>query len=276
MAESEPFLKRFATPIQTLMTLGLFVQLSVLGGLAAAPGIWVYQQVERFSAGWSEWPRMFAQGFGGFMGYFTFTLCVLLVTGLFRLITFAGTPLGTYPYYSMKGFQWASYNAIILLVRYTCINWIRVTPFIVIFHRLMGMKIGKRVQINTAVIGDSNLIEIGDDTVIGGDCTLIGHSAERGNLVTSRVKIGSNVTVGLMAMIMPGVEIGDRAVIAANAFLPKGTRVEAGEIWAGIPAKKVGDRKPRGAPTESSSTSTSSSVAGPTDDPAPLVTGRPG
>jgi len=49
--------------------------------------------------------------------------------------------------------------------------------------------------------------------------------------------------VGLMAMIMPGCEIGDRAVIAANAFLPKGTIVGPGEIWGGIPAKKLGDRK---------------------------------
>jgi non-ribosomal peptide synthetase-like protein len=250
MAESEPLLKRIATPVQTVMTLGLFVQLSVLGGLAAVPGLWVFGEIDALSSAWSRFPRLFALGTGGFLAYFTYTVCVLFVAGAFRTITFAGTPLGTYSYYSLKGFQWASYNAIILLVRYSCINWIRVTPFIVLFHRMMGMKLGKRVQINTAVIGDSNLIEIGDDTVIGGDATLIGHSAERGNLVTGRVKIGSNVTVGLMAMIMPGVEIGDRAVIAANAFLPKDTKVGPGEIWAGIPAKKVGERKPKGVPAE--------------------------
>jgi acetyltransferase-like isoleucine patch superfamily enzyme len=248
MPESEPLLKRFATPLQTVMTLGLYVQLSVLGGLAAAPGIWVFERVASLAAGWSEVPRLIGLGVGGFLGYFVYTLVVIFVAGAFRLLTFAGTPLGTFSYYSLKGFQWASYNAIILLVRYSCINWMRVTPFIVVFHRLMGMKLGKRVQINTAVIGDSNLISIGDDTVIGGDATVVAHAAERGNLVTAPVKIGANVTVGLMAMIMPGVEIGDRAVIAANAFLPKGTKVAAGEVWAGIPAKKVGERKPRGAP----------------------------
>jgi non-ribosomal peptide synthetase-like protein len=245
MGEPEPLLKRFATPLQTAMTLGLYVQISILGGIAAAPGLWIFLQIDHFTAGWSTWPRLIAQCSAGFLGYFTFTFCVIFVTGLFRLVTFAGTPLGTYSYYSVKGIQWASYNAIILLVRFTCMNWMRVTPLLVLFHRLMGMKIGKRVQINTAVIGDSNLIEIGDDTVIGGDATLIGHSAEHGNLVTGRVKIGSNVTVGLMAMIMPGSEIGDRAVIAANAFLPKDSRVGPGEIWAGIPARKVGERKPR-------------------------------
>jgi acetyltransferase-like isoleucine patch superfamily enzyme len=154
-----------------------------------------------------------------------------------------GTPEGRYSYYSFKAFQWASYNALILLVRYTCINFMRVTPFINLFHRMMGMKLGKRVQINTAVIGDSNLITIGDDTVIGGDVTLIAHSAERGDLVAERVKIGSRVTVGLMAVVMPGCEIGDGAVIAANAILTKGTKVGAGEIWGGVPAKKLGEKK---------------------------------
>jgi acetyltransferase-like isoleucine patch superfamily enzyme len=248
MAKEENLLKRFATPLQTLMALGLYVQISVLGGLAATPGAWVFTRAMALSDGWSTWPRLLALSIGGFLGYFTYTICVIFVTGVFRVITFAGTPLGTYSYYSGKGFQWASYNAIILLVRFSCMNWMRVTPLICVFHRFMGMKLGKRVQINTAVIGDSNLIEIGDDTVIGGDVTLIGHSAERGNLVTSRVKIGSNVTVGLMAMVMPGVTIGDRAVIAANAFLPKGTVVGEGEIWAGIPAKKIGDRKKKEGP----------------------------
>jgi acetyltransferase-like isoleucine patch superfamily enzyme len=45
--------------------------------------------------------------------------------------------------------------------------------------------------------------------------------------------------------VMPGVVIGDRAVIAANAFLGKGTVVGPGEIWGGVPAKKLGERKPR-------------------------------
>lgn len=243
MAEQEPFFKRWATPLQTVMAFGLYLQISVLGGIAATPGVWVFTRAMAMSRGFALWPRLVVLSIAGFLAYFTYAICVIFVTGAFRLVTFARTPLGTYSYYSGKGFQWASYNAIILLVRYSCINWLRVTPLICLFHRFMGMKLGKRVQINTAVIGDSNLIEIGDDTVIGGDATLVAHSAERGSLVTARVTIGSNVTVGLMAMVMPGVTIGDRAVIAANAFLPKGTVVGPDEVWAGIPAKKLGERK---------------------------------
>jgi len=247
-----PFLHRFATPLQVLLTLGLYLQLSALGGLAAAPGLYGWWALLDATAEWERPGRALVLAIAGFVAYFSYALCVIFVVGAFRVLTRAGTPLGRYPYYSMKGFQWASYNALILLVRYTCINFLRVTPFINLLHRVMGMKLGKRVQINTAVIGDSNLIEIGDDTVIGGDVTLVAHSAERGDLVTDRVKIGSRVTVGLMAVIMPGVEIGDGAVIAANAILKKGTRVAPGEVWGGVPAEKVG-QKTKSAPAPSPS-----------------------
>src|SRR6266545_2008166 len=116
-----------------------------------------------------------------------------------------------------------------------------------IYHRLMGARIGRRVQINTAVVADQNLIEIGDDTVIGGDVTLVCHSAERGHLLTAPVRIGRGVTVGLMAVVFPGCTIGDGAVISAGSVLSKGSRVGPGEIWAGVPARRVGRRRPRAA-----------------------------
>ena len=240
-----PFLERFATPIQVLLTLGLYAQLAVLAGLAATPGVYAAQRIYASASGWGPWARTALLCTLLFGCYFAYTVCVLFVVGAFCRLTFAASPHGRFAYYSFKGYQWASFNALILLVRFTCMNFIRVTPFINLFHRMMGMKIGRRVQINTSILADSNLIEIGDDTVIGGDVTLVGHSAEHGNLVTDRVKIGNRVTIGLMAIIFPGVEIGDEAMIAANAVLPKGTKVGTREIWAGIPAKKIGDRGPK-------------------------------
>jgi acetyltransferase-like isoleucine patch superfamily enzyme len=236
-------LKRFATPLQVGMTIFLYIQLSIIGGVAATPGVYGALKAHAWitAQGYPEIVRVFAACVLGGLAYFAYAITVIFVVPLMR-ITAWGTPEGRFPYYSGKAFRWASYNALILLVRYTCINFMRVTPFINLFHSLMGMRLGKRVQINTAVIGDSNLIEIGDDTVIGGDATLIAHSAERGDLVAERVRIGKNVTVGLMAVIMPGCDIGDGAVIAANAVLLKGTKIGPGEIWGGVPAKKIGQK----------------------------------
>ena len=41
-------------------------------------------------------------------------------------------------------------------------------------------------------------------------------------------------------MVLAGVSIGDGAIVGAGAVVTKS--VPAGEIWAGVPAKKIGVR----------------------------------
>lgn len=231
------------TPFQTLITLVFFAEVSVILGLAAAPAVLAFQALSAALPGTGAL-RTVVLCIGAFACYFLFGLTLLVVLPVARWVTLSfGTPVGRFPFLSFGAYQWASYNALTLLYRFTFLNWIRVTPFLPLYHRLMGMKIGRRVQINTAVVADQNLISIGDDTVIGGDVTLVAHAAERGRLVTAPVRIGKNVTVGIMAVILPGCEIGDGAVIAAGAVLSKGARVGPGEIWAGVPARRVGRRR---------------------------------
>jgi acetyltransferase-like isoleucine patch superfamily enzyme len=55
-----------------------------------------------------------------------------------------------------------------------------------------------------------------------------------------RAVIGKHVVIFANATICPGVTIGDYAVIAAGAVVTKD--VPMGEIWAGVPAKKIGVR----------------------------------
>ncbi len=125
------------------------------------------------------------------------------------------------------------------MVRFTIMDFIRATPLLPMFHRLMGAKVGKNVQINTKVIADSNLLEIGEGTVIGGDAQIICHTAEDGKLKIARTKIGKNVTIGILAVILPGTEIGDGATIGACTIVPKNSRIPAGTVWAGVPAREI-------------------------------------
>jgi acetyltransferase-like isoleucine patch superfamily enzyme len=43
---------------------------------------------------------------------------------------------------------------------------------------------------------------------------------------------------------MPGVEIGEEAIVAAGSIVPMNTKIGAGEVWAGIPARKIKDIEP--------------------------------
>jgi non-ribosomal peptide synthetase-like protein len=236
---------RLFAPLQVVLTLLLFVEAIAILGVALAPAVALFAWADaRLAAGGALRPLGLALALAA--GYFAFGLALLVVLPAARWLTFArGTPVGRFPYLSMGAWRWASFNALTLMLRFTFVNWIRVTPFLPFYHRLMGARIGRRVQINTAVIADQNLIEIGDDTVIGGDVTLVCHSAERGHLVTAPVTIGRGVTVGLMAVVFPGCTIGDGAMISAGSVLSKGTKVGPGEIWAGVPARRVGRRRTR-------------------------------
>lgn len=235
------------TPLQVVLTLLLFAEVALALGLAAWPGAAFFLAVEARIPPGAAW-RLPALCVAAAAAWFLGGLALLVVVPALRWTTLAlGTPVGRFPFLSMGAWRWASYNALTLLVRFSFINWIRLTPFVVLYHRLMGARIGARVQINTAVVADQNLITIGDDTVIGGDVTLVCHSAERGRIVTAPVVIGRSVTVGLMAVILPGCTIGDGAVIAAGAVLSKHARVGPGEVWAGVPARRVG-RVRRSAP----------------------------
>lgn len=236
-------MKRFLTPLQFIVTVVMFVEIATVFGVSAFPAVslwlWAADHLPFTGAG-----RTLVLSILAAFGYFVSGVVLMFVVPIARWLTLSlGTPLGRYPYASLKGYQWASYNALTLAVRYSFINWVRATPFLALFHRMMGMKIGARVQINTAVVSDQNLITIGDDTVVGGDVTLIAHSVEGSDIVTAPVKIGKNVTLGLMAVVMPGCEIGDHAMIAANAVLKKGTIVKPYEIWGGVPAERIGERK---------------------------------
>lgn len=236
---------RLLGPTQALLTLLLFAESIAVLGAALFPAVALVRWAEaRLPAAGALHALGLALALAA--GWFAFGLALLVVIPIARWVTFArGTPAGSFPYFSFGAWRWASYNALTLMLRFTFVNWIRVTPLLPAYHRLMGARIGRRVQINTAVIADQNLVEIGDDSVIGGDVTLVCHAAERGRLVTAPVKIGRGVTIGLMAVVFPGCVIGDGAVISAGSVLSKGAKVGPGEIWAGVPARRVGRRRPR-------------------------------
>ena len=52
------------------------------------------------------------------------------------------------------------------------------------------------------------------------------------------------VLIGMGAIVMDNCYIESGSIIAAGAVLLEGTKVGKGEIWAGVPAKKVKDISP--------------------------------
>jgi acetyltransferase-like isoleucine patch superfamily enzyme len=116
--------------------------------------------------------------------------------------------------------------------------------------RWCGYKIGNRVYIGEDIIiidelGESNLtLSIGDRAAISPRVTLVMHTQPNDSrivpYVNSRkgnITIGSDAWIGTGAVVLPDVEVGEGAVVGANAVVTKS--VPPYTVVAGLPARFV-------------------------------------
>ena len=112
-----------------------------------------------------------------------------------------------------------------------------------------GIDLGERVYVGpyTFLGTSSHRLGIGDDTMIGAHCYIIteNHVTARTDIPFARqgytgadVVIGKNVWLGCHVTVLPGVKIGDNAIVGAGAVVTKS--VPPGETWGGVPARKIG------------------------------------
>lgn len=112
-------------------------------------------------------------------------------------------------------------------------------PFYTDFGK--NITIGKDVFINSGChFQDQGSITIGDGSLIGHNVVLvtINHDLnpkENRKNHYAPIKIGSHVWIGSNATVLPGVTVGDWAVIAAGAVVTKD--VPARIVVGGVPAK---------------------------------------
>lgn len=104
-----------------------------------------------------------------------------------------------------------------------------------------NITIGKNVFINSGCrFQDQGGITLGDGTLIGHNVVLatLNHGFSPENRSTTHpapIKTGKNVWIGANATVVPGVTIGDNAIVAAGAVVTKD--VPANTIAGGVPAK---------------------------------------
>ena len=92
-------------------------------------------------------------------------------------------------------------------------------------------------------------VRVGRWTRIGPGVYLIDHDHQTNRELriidqgykVSPIILGLDCWVGARAILLRGAGIGDGGVLAAGAVLTKS--VPPGEIWAGVPARKIGERK---------------------------------
>ena len=107
----------------------------------------------------------------------------------------------------------------------------------------MNITLGKRVFINSGCrFQDQGGIRIGDDCLIGHNAVLatLNHDlspSRRADMHPAPIRLGRNVWLGSNVTVLPGVTIGDDAVVAAGTVVTKD--VPARAVVVGSPARVI-------------------------------------
>ncbi len=218
-----------------------FIALAIVAsGLALAVATWLFTEVFAPVLATSSGVRHHVlTGIAWATSYFAYGLTLLVVApGLNVLL---GGRLQPYrgPTVSLTALRWYVHCTLTLVVRYSFLEFVTPSPFAQMYYRLMGMRIGRNVTINSTAIADPSLIEMGDGVTVGGSASVMAHYAQGGYLVIAPVRLGAGSTIGLRAIVMGGVDVGERAKVLAGSFVLPNTRIPAGETWGGIPAQRI-------------------------------------
>ncbi|KAJ2891879.1 putative peroxisomal-coenzyme A synthetase [Zalerion maritima] len=122
---------------------------------------------------------------------------------------------GLYPMWGLYHTRWWLTQKIVDVCGLGIFGWTNSGR--VLYHRLMGARVGRNVTIEMAKTGEWDLLEIGDDVVLE-KCTVRPFAAERNtSMLLSPIIIGRNSSVGVASIIAPGSTIPPSTHIGPNS-----------------------------------------------------------
>jgi non-ribosomal peptide synthetase-like protein len=112
------------------------------------------------------------------------------------------------------------------------------SPIYAAYLRALGAKVGRGVVVFTRHAPVcTDLLSIGDGTVIRKDSYLSCYRAQHGMIETGPVTLGKNAFVGDKVVLDIGTSMGDGSQLGHASALHAGQAVPAGERWHGSPAQ---------------------------------------
>ncbi len=105
---------------------------------------------------------------------------------------------------------------------------------------------------NAVIRGDVHYIKMGDKVNVQDNamlhCTyekyplIIGNNVSIGhNAIVHGCHIKDNVLIGMGAIVMDDCTVESNSIVGAGSVVTQGTHIKSGEVWGGIPARKIKD-----------------------------------
>ena len=131
-----------------------------------------------------------------------------------------------------------------IAINYVVVWLVRISPSLRLKRWLMrriGVTVGAGVSWGLEATPDvfwPELITLEDHAIVGYDATILCHEFLQDEYRTGEVVVGERAMIGAGAIVLPGVEIGADASVAANSLVTRD--VPPGTTVAGVPARPMG------------------------------------
>lgn len=159
---------------------------------------------------------------------------LIVISILIKWIVIGKFKEGNYPLWSFYYFRFWFVKK---FVDFVPLSLLTGSPFLSIYYRMMGAKIGKNVFIGSDRIRAFDLVTIGDNSSISKEAYLMGYKIENNTLYIGKIEVGKKCYVGPRALLSLYTEMSSNSSLMELSMLPEKSKIPSEEVWKGSPAK---------------------------------------
>ena len=227
--------------IMGLLFTALVLSIPPLGLLPIFPAFWAFDQLDIWMGAAADGDHalyLAAIPLFAWPAAFIMVLVTVAFIVVFRWLVLPRVREGTYSTWSFFYLRkWAV--ALATEITLETLSSLFATLYMRAWYRLMGAKIGKDSEISTNLAGRYDLVEIGDKCFIADEVVLGDEDVRRGWMYLKHVKTGERVFIGNDAVVPPGAEIPNGALIGIKSKPPANSELAEGDTWFGSPPIKL-------------------------------------
>ncbi|SAI71988.1 D-alanine-D-alanyl carrier protein ligase [Bordetella ansorpii] len=171
------------------------------------------------------------------LSIFAYLLCNLLSFGVAVACKWGilgRLKAGRYPLYGWIFYRWWLVDRILDIPP---AHLLAGSPLQAWYLRALGARIGRGTAISRVSVRAADLLSVGDGASIGAAVNLENFEVRGGCWEVSPITVGENAYVGSYAVLQGGVTIEADGRLDGLSSLATGSRIPAGQIWSGAPAR---------------------------------------
>jgi non-ribosomal peptide synthetase-like protein len=141
--------------------------------------------------------------------------------------------------YPLWGLYYIRFWLVARLMAVSPLPFLSGTPFLALYMRLLGARIGRGCHLASGRLHLPDLIEIGDEVSIGYGAAIETYVVRNGWLYLEPIRIEKEAFIGAGAVLLPGSKVGEGAMILEQSLVGEGQVIPDKETWSGSPSRKV-------------------------------------